>query len=190
MTLVSIHAPARGATAEEIYHLSDMWFQFTLPRGERQGGEARCPTCNAVSIHAPARGATSVRICPGSISVFQFTLPRGERPMSSHQTPPRGSFNSRSREGSDGVRIRDGKRPVVSIHAPARGATAKYDSLGRAVKCFNSRSREGSDVVFLTPLEDRWVSIHAPARGATAMQQADSEDWSEFQFTLPRGERP
>ena len=35
--IVSIHAPARGATYNQLLRLvSACWFQFTLPRGERQ----------------------------------------------------------------------------------------------------------------------------------------------------------
>ena len=32
-------------------------------------------------------------------------------------------FNPRSREGSDGVYLNDNKAFIISIHAPARGAT-------------------------------------------------------------------
>ena len=54
---VSIHAPARGATAS-----------------------GHPPYCVAlVSIHAPARGATTTRARAGSEDMFQSTLPHGER---------------------------------------------------------------------------------------------------------------
>ena len=56
-------------------------------------------------------------------------------------------FNPRSREGSDNAGIlRIDKDSVISIHAPARGATKRFD-------CKWIRHR---------------ISIHAPARGATA----------------------
>ena len=56
-----------------------------------------------VSIHAPARGATYHLCCHLALSLFQFTLPRGERPLScSPWASSFSSFNSRSREGSDG----------------------------------------------------------------------------------------
>jgi hypothetical protein len=57
-------------------------------------------------------------------------------------------FNPRAREGRDGAQRHRGKNSSVSIHAPARGATA--DSWYR---CQILR-----------------VSIHAPARGATFRQ--------------------
>ena len=58
-----------------------------------------------------------------------------------------------------------GPQPV-SIHAPAWGATPKHPA----------------------PRLGQRVSIHAPAWGATA-QFGDEHGFSQFQFTLPRGER-
>ena len=59
------------------------------------------------------------------------------------------------------------KQFVVSIHAPAKGAT-NYTSDGVfATLRFNSRSREGSDRSFVTGGRSGNVSIHAPAKGAT-----------------------
>ena len=147
--LISIHAPARGAT--NLHSQSN----------------------NAVfiSIHAPARGATGYNRCdlyPASdfnprsregsddfilsmadlLYLFQSTLPRGERlPLAFpcqrltrfQSTLPRGErryilqdflfpllyFNPRSREGSDTNTTDDGdKTNFISIHAPARGATS------------------------------------------------------------------
>ena len=79
-------------------------------------------------------------------------------------------FNPRSREGSDGIRIGEKVLPyVISIHAPAKGATQFRDLLllihlfqstlprrERLLSCvyisarknFNPRSREGSDIMF------------------------------------------
>ena len=100
-------------------------------------------------------------------------------------------FNPRSREGSD-VCVQD-RRPdkLISIHAPARGATCrKHSSPYSVTGYFNPRSREGSDkrgkrpAIWILqfqstlPRGERLVfdhrflrcfpiSIHAPARGAT-----------------------
>ena len=79
------------------------------------------------------------------MSKFQFTLPRGERLDFSEPYVARPCFNSRSREGSDFVFVEVSYGVLVSIHAPARGATQRVVALDRAVA----------------------VSIHAPARGAT-----------------------
>ena len=102
MLVVSIHAPAWGATQLDSVYPGMRVFQSTLPRGERPTkavrqvldnlfqstlprGERRCPALPAllipsVSIHAPAWGAT---------------LRREQR------TSPQEGFNPRSRVGSD-----------------------------------------------------------------------------------------
>ena len=146
---ISIHAPARGATGDA----KDIWlavrnfnprsregsdiqptrnkretadkFQSTLPRGERH--------------HSVA---FSVFLLP-----FQSTLPRGERHARAETDVRKKNFNPRSREGSDCDRVgrfrevckfqstlpRGERRFAIcspslilgiSIHAPARGATA------------------------------------------------------------------
>jgi len=79
VSFVSIHAPARGATAMSACTATTATFQFTLPRGERRFRHFFV-TYQMVSIHAPARGATEVGGCVS----FDFS-----------------GFNSRSREGSD-----------------------------------------------------------------------------------------
>ena len=57
---------------------------------------------------------------------------------------------------------------VVSIHAPARGATSRLANISRHKQSFNPRSREGSDQeIGSFMLVSPKVSIHAPARGAT-----------------------
>ena len=100
-------------------------------------------------------------------------------------------FNPRSREGSDRFSVPSGRIcMVISIHAPARGATDIFciirfgfihfnprsregsDHLSfldvDTLNNFNPRSREGSDVMFSAPIISFFIiSIHAPARGAT-----------------------
>ncbi len=101
--------------------------------------------------------------------MFQFTLPRGERQLSHTLIYTVGD---------------------VSIHAPARGATCGLQASPRCSAGFNSRSREGSDRhAKHAPTQVRTVSIHAPARGATSALRGQIEAY-QFQFTLPRGERP
>ena len=77
-------------------------------------------------------------------------------------------FNPRSREGSDDTGfVYTGQSLEVSIHAPAKGATAVY---GKA-PCFIH------------------VSIHAPAKGATTFHSWPDTSRRMFQSTLPRRER-
>ena len=53
-------------------------------------------------------------------------------------------FNSRPREGGDGYKPADHIGMIISIHAPAKGATAQRAAQERA-GYFNSRPREGGD---------------------------------------------
>ena len=143
---ISIHAPARGATALDSLRNRKIKFQSTLPRGERRGGASDTYDVMAISIHAPARGATRNEFEARINAVFQSTLPRGERHSPTHVNPP---------------------RQYISIHAPARGATRLCRIFFLRSRNFNPRSREGSDACVFV---QHWVvniSIHAPARGAT-----------------------
>ncbi len=122
---------------------------------------------DCISIHAPARGATRSRHRRVLHRKFQSTLPRGERPVCFVQGNEAVYFNPRSREGSD-LKVERGVRIlIISIHAPARGATQ--------LKMFAG--------LFAG------ISIHAPARGATAISSTILSGVSIFQSTLPRGER-
>ena len=58
---VSIHAPARGATADMINIDLLQAFQSTPPRGGRRLIGLKPPSYWRVSIHAPARGATCLK---------------------------------------------------------------------------------------------------------------------------------
>ena len=123
--------------------------------------------------------------------IFQSTLPRRERPQAR----------------ADREQLSD-----ISIHAPAKGATAKAEYLTRTFDIsihapakgatisrlpasfflihFNPRSREGSDRDL--PKDMRLlshISIHAPAKGATLAELEILPIAEEFQSTLPRRER-
>ena len=58
---------------------------------------------------------------------------------------------------------------MVSIHAPAWGATYSLPSCFHTSTCFNPRTRVGCDrQVYFCVVIDQRVSIHAPAWGATS----------------------
>ncbi|PPK52388.1 hypothetical protein BY454_105128 [Marinobacter persicus] len=145
-------------------------FQSTRPRGARLGGALQRFFNGRVSIHAPARGATST----------DSRAPRAVK-----------GFNPRAREGRDGGIVRraigprlfQSTRPrgarrlrcaggrsagIVSIHAPARGATYRSMLSPWWNHCFNPRAREGRDP-------------RSTARQTLAFT---------FQSTRPRGARP
>ena len=168
---VSIHAPGRGATVEDLQRVEEI----------------------EVSIHAPGRGATERRASIDGLHNVSIHAPgRGATKTSPSTTRTRLSFNSRTREGCDGRPTPLRERGAVSIHAPGRGATSSKVATATSTPRFNSRTREGCDALpqayiadnatfqFTHPggvrhdnndggtATDR-VSIHAPGRGATSL---------------------
>ena len=188
-------------------------FQSTLPRGERRAlRDARRRTAD-VSIHAPARGATTSgsRSPAGRSSfnprsragsdrtadtesriqhVFQSTLPRGERPAAhhGHHLCPTVSIHAPAR-GATAVIGEAREEKEVSIHAPARGATVQERAVIRRVSCFNPRSRAGSDpdTIVRIVYEDEFQSTLPRGERPDAAAGFVGRQW--FQSTLPRGER-
>ena len=144
---VSIHAPAWGAT----------------------GGPYQRPVAGRVSIHAPAWGATKRRWpVPRARSCFNPRARVGrdawwlvrQRPLSRFQsTRPRGA---RQRHVGDA-----GSLDVVSIHAPAWGAT-RLQRRRSALRDVSIHAPAWGATTISTPASRRGtVSIHAPAWGAT-----------------------
>ena len=120
-------------------------FQSTLPRGERLDHCVFCYDCH----------------------LFQSTLPRGERPAMVDCCSEFNDFNPRSREGSDGSWARFSRAWVISIHAPARGATTNiFPILSKSGISIHAPAR-GATCFCLYHLNQGKISIHAPARGAT-----------------------
>ena len=156
---------ARLSSAGQVY--SNLKFQFTRPRGARRVLILSSPL-PLVSIHAPARGATlrSLRKYFLVLNVSIHAPARGATAIRIGMIVGR-SFNSRAREGRDvsqssmqpvcmfqftrprGARQtahgQNGSTELVSIHAPARGATYSSDAGGMPSAGFNSRAREGRD---------------------------------------------
>ena len=105
--------------------------------------------------------------CHFGLVQFQSTLPRGER-----------------QEVSDpGIKDR-----IISIHAPARGATSFYKISFPHVN-FNPRSREGSDVQALHRQQVKSPFQSTLPRGERRNCGLMFKPNGKFQSTLPRGER-
>ena len=143
---VSIHAPARGATPLDRLTRQTMPFQSTRPQGARRLGALD--------------GALG--------DEFQSTRPQGARLRQSSAMIFVVCFNPRARKGRDRRAVGRGHRQLVSIHAPARGATeislddvypdefqstrpqgarpALAAKRAAGSKCFNPRARKGRDV--------------------------------------------
>ena len=106
---------------------------------------------SVISIHAPAEGATKRGFAEWQNNVYFNPRSRGGSDAVYNFTARcLINFNPRSRGGSDSARSREGATTMISIHAPAKGAT-----LCR---------------VFPPGQED--ISIHAPAKGATGIRSA------------------
>ena len=211
--IVSIHAPARGATAADHRMQYRLSVSIHAPargatRGCWQGGRGGCVSIHApargattcalaldllppVSIHAPARGATAVvGFEDFEQAEFQFTHPRGVR----HRHHPRDapllivSIHAPARGATD--QLDDILREVVvSIHAPARGATLCATDGRRDVSGFNSRTREGCDSFCMRepPARTRFQFTHP--RGVRQILTDMALTNKQFQFTHPRGVR-
>ena len=142
-------------------------FQSTLPRGERPRGQTKCarPTGFNPRSRAGSDGCVS--------AIFVENASFNPRSRAGSDTNSIGGkrqtagFNPRSRAGSDINLIQDVILRVVSIHAPARGATINVWQPDSSDCGFNPRSRAGSDRCY----------------------PVTSASWRKFQSTLPRGER-
>ena len=149
MTVVSIHAPTRGATVPiKRYTFSLIAFQSTHPHGVRR---LSCCWCAGTGGFNPRThtGCDIYAYCAYIVDMrFQSTHPHGVR----HE-----------------IRMPLNAIVGVSIHAPTRGATAILDRFDLKQSCFNPRTHTGcdyTDPVYI-PQGFRQVSIHAPTRGAT-----------------------
>ena len=163
-------------------------FQSTLPRGERRiGSFIRCQS-STISIHAPARGATVNFYGVLQYSIFQSTLPRGERPFALAYVFTASNFNPRSREGSDDIIHNKRATHIISIHAPARGATPTYNAIADVI-IFQSTLPRGERHHRLCSMPNSLLFQSTLPRGERQRLYHYSEYSIKFQSTLPRGER-
>ena len=171
---ISIHAPAWGATYCSILVIFGHKFQSTHPRGVRPMRIQISHITFKISIHAPAWGATAILVSGGDnmyiisihapawgatshitfkkpMKIFQSTHPRGVRLIEPKSQNVHLYFNPRTRVGCDSFpSIRVKNATIISIHAPAWGATVL---------------RHPRDIQVQ-------ISIHAPAWGATHPQKS------------------
>ncbi len=170
-SLVSIHAPAWGATkTRSSYNRGPFGFN---PRA-RVGRDLRPEDVDVddprVSIHAPAWGATFppyATKCPTFGFNPRARVGRDLRFLSNCQVRPK--FQSTRPRGARLPWVKNAMQSqTVSIHAPAWGAT---------------QARQGA------VRQGGRVSIHAPAWGATD-DVRDLTRRGGFQSTRPRGARP
>ena len=187
--VVSIHAPARGATRSAAVFIFEFLFQSTRPRGARRRSSLLRSELGEVSIHAPARGATSTSgHSMRWLRKFQSTRPRGARRDPPCRSRGCACFNPRAREGRDHDRARLVDFGSVSIHAPARGATAQSSRSNSAVKFQSTRPR-GARPFLVDDITYYFTFQSTRPRGARPADAHEPEPRPQFQSTRPRGAR-
>ena len=147
LTCVSIHAPAKGATGDRLHNFNRAASFNPRARKGRDYIRECLPMSSMVSIHAPAKGATLGAFDYRVLSTgFQSTRPQRARQRCNEDPQDRDRFQS-TRPQRARQTLYNINRPflMVSIHAPAKGATIHDEDEGRTIS----------------------VSIHAPAKGAT-----------------------
>ena len=123
------------------------------------------------------------------------------------------NFNPRSREGSDGIRQESQSKLrkfqstlprrerlysqaparaeyIISIHAPAKGATGNEPAAIIFSMISIHAPAKGATHLCLQRGHGGRISIHAPAKGATIDDNLLEAQKLLFQSTLPRRERP
>ena len=168
-SIISIHAPTRGATQPCYWIILHLLFQSTLLQEERQ------------SVCTQELNAT----------IFQSTLLQEERPVTDGGKYCQNIFQSTLLQEERLSSIKMEKSHIISIHAPTRGATDKAvegilnilnfnprsykrSDINRHTRClwrinFNPRSYKRSDKHDRQTVHSLTISIHAPTRGATTL---------------------
>ena len=128
VTLISIHAPTRGATKVACYLATLIKFQSTLPREERPVRRYSLPLISVnFNPRSHERSDNIQNLTFALTKRFQSTLPREERPLLfvSFIRLTTISIHAPTRGATDDIQAR-AKMLKISIHAPTRGATAMW----------------------------------------------------------------
>ena len=122
---ISIHAPARGATAIPVTVITAGRDFNPRSREGSDHHQVRTFFCLVEFQSTLPRGERrESRHRPGGDRIrFQSTLPRGERPRHRCRSPPPRGFQSTLPRGERRSLAVAGIPVTISIHAPARGAT-------------------------------------------------------------------
>ena len=123
-------------------------------------------------------------------SLFQFTRPRGARRKEWLPARSRERFNSRARVGRDSRFHSFPYFDLVSIHAPAWGATSfGLDYRGLANVSIHAPAWGATSILRVRSMS--FISFNSRARvGRDLRREATSCGEIAFQFTRPRGARP
>ena len=122
---ISIHAPVKGATRlHDRHHAECGHFNPRSREGSDRVKVVRQRHVTGISIHAPVKGATAQGGNP-ALPALNFN-PRSREGSDNSGYVRRMNriyFNPRSREGSDRSILNTTLHNIISIHAPAKGAT-------------------------------------------------------------------
>ena len=146
---ISIRAPAKGATWQSIIKRNSN--KNFNPRS-REGSDETCGRLFLPYIQ------------------FQSALPRRERPASCRCCTPPVHFNPRSREGSDEYWRSIPMWTMISIRAPAKGATVPTLYFDCTHKISIRAPAKGATIDWVSNPLCSAISIRAPAKGATLLQ--------------------
>ena len=146
--VISIHAPAKGATSTvRVFLMQAVRFQSTLPRRERPSSVTRaCPCWNFNPRSREGSDRSPARLRP----IYSYFNPRSREGSDNAQVDffcGKQDFNPRSREGSDA-----GVWQIIKATAAFQSTLPRRER--RTLRppatswChFNPRSREGSDII-------------------------------------------
>ena len=100
--------------------------------------------------------------------MFQSTHPRRvRRSRRTRWQPIRGVSIHAPAKGATADTKQFIKETTVSIHAPAKGATYNFEAVRLSVKFQSTHPRRVRHPMHQLPRRKDYVSIHAPAKGAT-----------------------
>ena len=187
--VISIHAPARGASVRSVQSGNGAEFQFT-PLREGLPAVNKCIGSIPISIHAPARGASFLQSSTRLPRLFQFTPLREGLQRDFKLSVHLGAFQfTPLREGlhfGDGKHQQTGEFQFTPLREGLRGSACHlFDTMQfqftplreglqkwrlwrkRRNIYFNSRPCERGFVSKGYYYLRYTISIHAPARGAS-----------------------
>ena len=145
--IVSIHAPAWGATLSVITGVKLVHgFNPRARVGRDLTGYQRIAGYGGFNPRARVGRDEFADICKDKQIKFQSTRPRGARRLKPRVTSRVAGFQStRPRGARPEALAAMSMNLLVSIHAPAWGATPVHGNTGRSQNCFNPRARVGRD---------------------------------------------
>ena len=130
-------------------------------------------------------------VCGQESFEFQFTPLREGRPQVQREWGDAKYFNSRPCERGDAdIAAIKADKVTISIHAPARGATARKNRKRRNPNYFNSRPCERGDLAVSAAKSIVVVFQFTPLREGRHPVTANIPAGTEFQFTPLREGRP